>query len=158
MFGLSSPDRWMWSCVNQGVKIRNTTCAPASVWLMFDWKSLYVPQCAVKLLELGFHSCGVDKDGGKSAESGGWRLFPVSLKVLRLMLGVELMLQIHQCVLAGGQISSISWHNKFKSVWSRRWCLLSVWGQRSDWVLDRSEHISWGKNDPEVHEKKIKNI
>lgn len=92
----------------QAVKIRNTACAPASVWLMFDWKSLYVPQCAVKLLELGFHSCGVDKDGGKSAESGGWRLFPVSLKVLRLMLGVELMLQIHQCVLAGGQISSIS--------------------------------------------------
>lgn len=153
----------MWSCVIQAVKIRNTTCAPASVWLMFDWKSLYVPQCAVKLLELGFHSCGVDTDGGKSAESGGWRLFPVSLKVLRLMLGVELMLQIHQCVLAGGQISSISWHNKFKSIWSRHWCLLSVWGQHREvrgqtWVLDRSEHISWGKNDPEVHEKKIKNI
>lgn len=26
------------------------------------------------------------------------------------------------------------------------------------WALDRSEHISWGKNEPEVHEKKIKNI
>lgn len=29
---------------------------------------------------------------------------------------------------------------------------------RSEVRLDRSEHISWGKNDPEVHEKKIKNI
>lgn len=25
-------------------------------------------------------------------------------------------------------------------------------------ALDRSEHISWGKNEPEVHEKKIENI